>query len=249
MKYWSMLIRLLVLAASAGMSAPEPADALLDEVIAAHGGLDRFHALSGWRIVAERRISEGGAPVRERYVEYMSRTDGPIRTLLIKERPQATLVFGHDGVSGFALADGVERVGKDAEEEAYFRAHGEYYLRSLPFKWADPGVNVTTGGQDDDGAWLLEVHADEGVGPDADDVWVAVIDPETYLLREARLTHDGGRQITYRYSDHREVEGVMFGFRMEYWSGGEMTGDNVIRAFEANGDIDARLFTPAHHRR
>jgi hypothetical protein len=233
----------------AAPAAPETGEQVLHEMLEAHGGLERFHAIEDWHIVAERQLSGDGPITDETYTEYMSRANGRIKTLLIKHRSSEALVYGHDGERGFSLVDGEQRTSSEAEEEGYYRAHGEYYLRAIPFKWADPGVSVRDLGLMDNGDRYLEVRADEGVGRDASDVWVAVIDPSTYLLREGRLTHRGGREIVYRYSDYREVSGLKIPFRLEYWSGGKRTGVNVIQRIAIDAGLSDELFSPdAHHR-
>ncbi len=242
---WAVLVCVCCL----GFGSVGVGEDLLTAMLEAHGGLARYRALSDWHIVAHRRISQDGAPLRERYVESMSRRGGVVRTLLVKERTGETLVFGHDGERGFALANGEVRADDDAAGEGYYRAHGEFYLRAIPFKWADPGVRVRALGMEDDGGHLLEVRAEPGIGPDDGDVWVALVDGESFRLREARLTHRGSREIVYRYSDYREVAGLWVPFRLEYWSDGVMTGENVIESFDVDVGLEPERFTPAAHRR
>jgi hypothetical protein len=209
-----------------------------------------------WRIVAERNLS-GGDVTHEIYEEYLLRDGGLVKTLLVKKREGSTLVYGHDGREGFALADGRLRNDAGAAGEGYYRAHGEYYLRGIPFKWADPGMHVTYAGREngDEGELvLLRIAAEENVGRAWKDVWVAAIDAETHLLKEARLTHHremetwmgepdaGTTLITYRYSDYRDVSGLRIPFRMEYFSGGRKTGENLIQTIEIDGGLSPTIF-------
>ena len=236
---------------------------LLERAVAAHGGLERFRSVRDWRIIAERRI-EADSGVNEIYEEYLLRDAGPEKTLLLKKREGSVLVFGHDGTNGFALADGRLRDDEGAAGEAYYRAHGEYYLRALPFKWLDPGVRVeplgreTAGGRELD---LVRIEAGENVGKAWKDVWVGAFDRRTRLLWEARLTHHrdnetwmspgatGTAEITYRYTDYREVSGLQIPHRLEYFSEGRKTGENVIRTIEIDSGLSPDLFRPAAHRR
>jgi hypothetical protein len=162
-------------------------------------------------------------------------------------------VFGHDGRKGFALTDGKIRTDPGAEEEGYYRAHGEYYLRSLPFKWMDPGVRVAHAGRemvDSRELDRLRITADENVGRAWNDVWIAVIDRKTHLLREARLSHhreDGVTEIVYHYSDYRNVDGLQIPHRLEYSSEGRRTGENVIREIRIDSGVPEELFSPAAH--
>jgi len=236
---------------------------LLETSVAAHGGLERFRAVRDWRIVADRRL-EGDSVVNEIYEEYLLRDGGAERTLLVKKRGGSVLVFGHDGANGFALEDGRLRDDGGAAGEGYYRAHGEYYLRSLPFKWMDPGVRVEYRGRESvEGRELdlLRVTAGENVGRAWQDVWVAAIDRDTHLLWEARLTHHrenetwmtspstGTTEITYRYTDYREVSGLQIPHRLEYYAEGRKTGENLIRTIQVDSGLTPDLFARDAHRR
>ena len=237
-------------------AASVPADegaTLLARAAEAHGGIERFRAVSDWHIVAERKLSD--PEVEEIYEEYLLRESGRERTLLIKRRAESILVFGHDGEAGFSLTDGSLRDDPGAADEGYYRAHGEYYLRSLPFKWMDPGVSVTYAGRESLGGRdveLLSISAAENVGPAWQDVWVGVFDRRTGLLVEARLTHhldSGVSEITYHYDDYRSVSGLQIPHRLEYSTGGRRTGENVIQRIEIDAGVDPLLFSPESHRR
>ena len=236
---------------------------LIEQTVAAHGGLERFRAVRDWRIVADRKL-EGDEIVNEVYEEYLLREGAAEKTLLVKKRDGSVLVFGHDGNSGFALTDGRLRDDEGAAGEGYYRAHGEFYLRALPFKWMDPGVRVeyagreTTEGRELD---LLRITAEENVGKAWKDVWVAAIDRETRLLWEARLTHHrenetwmnppatGITEIRYRYTDYREVSGLKIPHRLEYYAEGRKTGENVIRTIQIDSGLSSKLFEPHAYRR
>jgi hypothetical protein len=235
---------------------------LLSEAVAAHGGIERFRAIRDWHIVADRRL-EGAEAAREIYEEYLLRDGSAEKTLLLKKREGSVLVFGHDGRAGFAVTDGRLRDDPGAAGESYYRAHGEYYLRALPFKWMDPGVRVEYAGREvKEGRELelLRITAEENVGRAWNDVWVAAIDIETRLLWEARLTHHrenetwmsppgtGTTEIVYRYTDYREVSGLRIPHRLEYFSEGGKTGENVIRTIEIDSGVSGRLFSPEAHR-
>jgi hypothetical protein len=234
---------------------------LLEETVAAHGGLERFRAVRDWSIVAERKL-EGDSVVNETYEEYLLRDGAFEKTLLVKRRGESVLVFGHDGTNGFALENGRIRDDESAAGEGYYRAHGEYYLRSLPFKWMDPGVRVEYLGRESaEGRELdlLRITAGENVGRAWKDVWVAAIDRETRLLWEARLTHHresetwmsppstGTTEIAYRYTDYREVSGLKVPHRLEYYAEGRKTGENVIRTIELDSGLARERFSPRSH--
>lgn len=235
------------------MAQGDEGSELLARAVRAHGGLERFRAINDWHIVAKRRLSD--PDVVEIYDEYLLRESGRERTLLIKNRDESTLVFGHDGEHGFSLTDGRLRDDAGASDEGYYRAHGEYYLRSLPFKWMDPGVKVTYVGRETLGereVELLRVSADENVGPAWQDVWVGVFDRKTSLLVEARLSHhleSGVTEITYHYSEYRNVSSLQMPYRLEYSTSGRPTGENVVQAIEIDSGISAALFAPEAHRR
>ena len=52
----------------------------------------------------------------------------------------------------------------------------------------------------------------------------------------------GVREITYRYSDYRDVEGILFPFRLEYLVGRRKTGENVIQSIELDTGLAKDLF-------
>jgi hypothetical protein len=241
----------IMLVSIATVRAADDARTILEQSVAAHGGLERFRLVHDWHISAEREIQ--GETGRERYDEYLLREGGLERTLLVKTREGSLLVFGHDGRRGFAVADGKIRTDEGAEDEGYYRAHGEYYLRSLPFKWMDPGVRVAYAGSetlDSREFDLLRFTAEENVGRAWNDVWVAVIDRKTRLLDQARLTHhrEGGvTEIVYHYSDYRNVAGLQIAHRLEYSSGGRTTGENVIREIRIDAGVPESLFSSAAH--
>lgn len=243
------------------LASADEGEAILNRSIEAHGGRERFDAIVSWHIVAERDTTLG----HETYDEYLLRdAEGRLKTLLVKTRPDGILVFGHDGERGFALTHGEPRTDAAAENEGYYRAHGEYYLRSLPFKWSDPGMKAcyvgreTLEGRELD---LVRISAEEGTGRAWNDVWVAAIDRSTHLLFEARLTHQGEEQrwveeprsgadrITYRYTDYREVNGFVLTYRMEYFSGGRKTGENVVQSIDLDATLPEAIFTSGYHRR
>jgi hypothetical protein len=245
----------------AGWARADEGRAVLETAVAAHGGLERFRSLRSWHIVADRKV-EGADEPNETYEEYLLRDQNREKTMLVKRRASSLLVFIHDGENGFAVTDGTLRTDAAASTEAYYRAHGEYYLRSLPFKWLDPGMTVAYAGREklgDREVDLLRIAAEEHVGVDWQDVWVAAIDSETHLLAEARLRHhresetwssppeSGIVEITYRYSDYRDVGGLSIPFRLEYFSGGRASGDNVVRTIEMNAPLAPALFTPGAH--
>jgi hypothetical protein len=248
----------LILFSFAGGPEESP---LLERTVAAHGGIERFRAIRDWRIVADRLLDDAEV-ANEVYEEYLLREGAAEKTLLLKKREGSLLVFGHDGKAGFALTDGRLRDDPGAAGESYYRAHGEYYLRALPFKWMDPGVRVDYAGRETrEGRELelLRITAEENVGRAWKDVWVAAIDRETHLLWEARLTHHrendtwmsppqtGTTEILYRYTDYREVSGLRIPHRLEYFSEGRKTGENVIRSIEIDSGLLSDRFGPEAH--
>jgi hypothetical protein len=259
---WNFVLILFPFAALVGAG---PERRLLEETIAAHGGLERFRAVRDWRIVADRRL-EGDTLASEVYEEYLLRDGAAEKTLLVKKREGSVLVFGHDGRNGFALENGRLRADEGAAGEGYYRAHGEYYLRALPFKWMDPGVGVEYQGRERiEGRELdlFRITAAENVGKAWNDVWVAAVDRETHLLWEARLTHHrdnetwmsktsppatGTSKITYRYTDYREISGLRIPHRLEYFSEGKRTGENVIRTIEMDSGLKSEVFESTSHR-
>ncbi|HEY7816633.1 MAG TPA: hypothetical protein VIG29_00335 [Vicinamibacteria bacterium] len=247
---------------AAAVGAAQDGERILRESVAAHGGRERFLAIRDWRIVADRKLLDESVTT-EVYEEYLLRNGAAEKTLLVKKRGDSTLVFGHDGNSAFALDNGRLRDDEGASGEGYYRAHGEYYLRSLPFKWLDPGMNVEYAGEETtEGRTLdlLRIRAGENVGRAWKDVWVAAIDRETRLLWEARLTHhretetwmspsaSGTTEIVYRYSDYRPVSGISFPHRLEYFSEGKKSGENVIRRIAIDSGVAAAIFSPETHR-
>ena len=156
-------VRQLCVAIAAALTAvaptSRPAQVPLSRSLAAHGGLTAFQSIADWTIIAAR-------PGDEIYEEHMRRDErsGGLQTLLIKRRSDGIQTFLHDGEAGFALVDGNLRNDPGAAAEAYYQAHGEYYLRALPFKWADPGM-ISEQRRTRDGAWAPSLPRGATRGP------------------------------------------------------------------------------------
>lgn len=48
---------------------------VLEQAVAAHGGIERFRSIHDWHITADRKL-EGAEPVEEVYDEYFLRENG-----------------------------------------------------------------------------------------------------------------------------------------------------------------------------
>ncbi len=128
--------------------------------------------------------------------------------------------------------------------------------RTPAFRWSTAGLETAEGKE----LTLLRITADENVGKAWKDVWVAAIDRSTHLLWEARLTHNlenetwttprptGTTEIVYRYSDYREVSGLWIPHRMEYFSEGRKSGENVVRSIEIDANVTDAIFSSEAHR-
>ncbi len=218
--------------------AGAPAQALLDKVIAAKGGLSTLKALKTIKAVTKATASTPTGPVEVEtttYIEY------PNRVHVDMVLPQGKQVQVFDGERAWVRDPGglhdIPAPGVQAMEttlrrdiiSALLAAHdGTLHARLLP------------DAKDDAGALH---HALELSGNDMDP-FILYVDPATNLIaKETYVASGPGRPLVEEiYSDYRPVDGVQVAFGAAIRQGGRQVVERRVTAFTINTLLDPALF-------
>jgi len=151
------------------------AQALLNEVVEAVGGMDGLHALKDVSLTygSYRGVSE------ERYI-----FDGEISWGKSMTKDGKNRVQYYDGQQAQVWIDGVETTDKEAIESAFFSRKTNYYWLAMMQKMSDPGLVYTYGGKRTfEGIEydLLDVTFEDNVGV-AKDRYLLYVNPYTKLV-------------------------------------------------------------------
>lgn len=159
---------------------PHPGRAIVNQMIEAHGGLEKWRAAP--TVSFTDAFQPAGAPA-----------PAVSRVTVEQSRRRAYLDFPDHGAR-------ITWDGEKAWSENWKSSHPprfvallSYYFANLPWLTLDPGVNLSPPGRDrlgDDPTEYLTVKMtfDPGVGDTPDDYYLLYIHPETYRLRGARFT-------------------------------------------------------------
>jgi zinc protease len=214
------------------------AQALVDQVIAAKGGLEKLKALKTIKAVTKATATTAGGPVEVEtttYIEY------PDHVHVDMKMPQGMQVQVYDGQHAWVrdpagLHDvpepGIRAMAVTLRRDvisALLAAHdGSLRPRLLP------------DAKDESGA----IHqAIELSGTDTEP-FILYIDPATHLI--AKQTYvvggPGNPLIEESFADYRAVDGVQVAFRATVRQGGRQVVDRRVTEFEINLPIDPSLF-------
>jgi len=184
----------------------EKARALLDQAIAAKGGLDKLRAVK--TIVATQKLSnpsiEGKVTETTNYIQY------PDRFRIETRVPEGTIVSAYDGTEAWMKDQRGVRLAPELVREARASLRRDTIALLLAAKDGTltprllPDVKDTAGRVD---------HALEVSGRDLNPV-ILYIDPTTLLPRKQVYTSEGpGRPlIEESFSDYRAVDGIQIPF-------------------------------------
>lgn len=161
--------------------AGEDLQALLDKVIAAHGGMDAWVTLKDMTFMLSRATLTPQGDVAEARVSlYRLKRHGKARVETVTGK--GLLVEGFDGVRPWAMLHGSHLSDPETLKRAHFQAVNWWYWMGIPFKLRDPGAivrereMVTFQGKP---VHVLEVtFATEG----PTDRFTYYVDPETYHI-------------------------------------------------------------------
>lgn len=170
---------LVSLSGSAGAQDAK-AEALVDKVIAVHGGME------SWRTLRDMTFTLTVIPFNPqeevagaRVSLYRLKREGKARVETVTGR--GLLVEGFDGERPWVVLDGKPDSGQEALKRAHFQSVNWWYWMGIPYKLKDPGVilrHTGTGAVGSRSVEVLDVTFRPGVGH-TNDHFVYYIDPET----------------------------------------------------------------------
>jgi hypothetical protein len=167
-----------------GADGPPEALALVDAMIAAHGGMDLWADAPTVSFTDEFRPGEAaeGAPMR------VTVEQGPRRAYL--DAVGSDMRMAWDGERAWSEGWAVPMPPR-------FLALLDYYFLNLPWLARDPGVNLSEVGRaeipgDPTGYRTIRMTFDPGTGDTPDDYYLLYIDPETQRLKATEYI------VTYR---------------------------------------------------
>jgi len=176
-------------------SAQAQQSTVLKDALDAHGGLDTWEAFGTVEYDFSLRI--GGATRDDRHLFDLNK-----RRVRV-EQSAYTVGITEDKAW---VAPNMETYGYTAPPRFYGKAYT--YLFSIPFVFADPGVNVASVGQrslDGTSYDVLKITFDEGVGDTPRDVFYLYLEPDSHQVHAALFS------VTYRNPNvTRPITGVVY---------------------------------------
>ena len=210
---------------------------LLEEVIAAKGGLDTLRSVRGLKAVTLAGFTTPDGVIEAETTTYL---EYPHRVRVETKLPGGLVVQVYDGARAWVRDPaGTHAVPDEAVRElqsslrrdtlaALLAAHdGRLRARLLP------DVNGPAGDTE---------RAIELSGTDLDPV-VLYVDPETRLV--ARQTHTAGRGqplLEERFSDYRDVDGIRIAFSAEVYRSGQQVLERRVITIAINPPLESQLF-------
>jgi hypothetical protein len=184
----------------------------LERTYNAHGGLQRWNAMSQMTYAME------GFPLTPQAGERsISTVDLSTRNNRIESEGY---IVGYNGVQAWAVPD-VESVGLTPR----FYTLGSFYFIGMPFVFADEGAIIS-----DDGTGefkgkpyrVVNVGYKKGTGHTSKDDYVLFIDPDTDML--ALINHsvsevEAVKRVTWTFDEWQEVDGLMVPVKLTFYPG------------------------------
>ncbi len=159
------------------------AEALLDKVIAAHGGTQAWESLRDMTFTLTRVALTPQGDVADAGVSlYFMKRNGKARVESVTGK--GLLVQGFDGQRPWVTLAGKPETGQEALKRAHFQAVNWWYWMGIPFKLKDPGVILRAKGAATfrgKPVQALEVTFQSGVGA-TNDRYTYYIDPESHHI-------------------------------------------------------------------
>ena len=159
------------------------AQALLEKVIAAHGGMQAWHDLKDMTFtITQVALNPQGHVAGATVSLYYMKRHGKTRVETITSK--GLLVQGFDGQKPWVTLGGRPETSEEALKRAHFLSVNWWYWMGVPFKLKDPGVMLRyKGGSTFRGKPIdiLEVMFEKGVG-ETSDRYTYSIDQKTYQI-------------------------------------------------------------------
>lgn len=257
--FWGTLLLLAVVATGSSFAEPshagpanpqesdEAAVLLVDEWIAALGGMETYWKLQSASFTLTTKIYDGASGrlrrTRPRYVTIARLATGEAGRI---ERWEGNdfIQHGFDGEREWAVMNGEPLAPGDKDyDEARYVARDVFYWIGLPFKLKDPGVFLHYDGKDEDGLHQVRVTFGENVG-DHDDTWYYAFEEGRAMPVSIGYREEGRSNVSPTYwEDIQEVDGYIFaGRRVHINSDGQIWKVLATSDFVLNPDVDPQRF-------
>lgn len=221
---------------------------LLGQVIAAHGGLDRWYAVDTLRFTFDYR-PPGKPEARRHTVNTVHVPTSRVR----QEQVGGEAVLGWDGEQAWIAPDA-----SAFPSPARFWALTPYYFVGMPFVLADPGTvheRLADGELDGSPVERVKVRFEAGTGDAPDDYYIVHADPQThemraltYIVSSPVLFADGGKspEKLLSWLDPVSVGGLRFASRYQGTevSTGTPTATVHITEIAIDIPVDDAVFAP-----
>lgn len=217
MKKLLPVLLITLFAFSCSETESNPAQQLLNEVIEAHGGLEKWNSYAELSYTIENGGSESNQTIDLRNRRTYHKADN--------------YEMGFDGENAWIKGD----TAVTNKMTPAFVHNIDFYFFGMPFVIADPGVNLSIGeqmktqGKTYD---VLEVSYGEGVGIAPKDIYKLLIDPETkrmeWLLYTVTFFDESSDRLSAKqYTDWKEVQGILVPTKMDNYKieNGEIVGE------------------------
>lgn len=230
------------------------AQALLEKVIAAHGGIQAWHNLKDMtftitHVALNPQGDVAGATVSLCYMKRHGKTR--VETITGK----GLLAQGFDGQKPWATLDGRPETSEEALKRAHFLSVNWWYWMGIPFKLKDPGVMLRYKGASTfrgKPVNILEVTFEKGVG-ETSDRYTYSIDQETYQILFVEFgsspgsgrTSAGPRPRRSTWLDYKKEGPFTLHTRRIFYENPELTDKRAIllfRDFTFNSGLPDQLF-------
>ena len=214
------------------------AQALLNRMIVAKGGLEKLKAIKSITAVTKALLATPNGSVQAEtttYLEYPNRVH--VETTLQQES-QVQVYDGHQ--AWVKTSRGVQDVPERAVRNIEMTFRRDIISALLAARDGQLRARLLPDVKDDEG--VLH-HALELSGTDVDP-FVLFVDPATGLITKQTYVVGGPGQplIEELSSDYRPVDGVQVAFRAKVRQGGRQMVDRQVTEFKVNAPLDPSLF-------
>jgi uncharacterized protein DUF6503 len=243
-----------VTALSCNTNQQADAQALLDKVITAHGGMQAWQSLHDLTFTLTLiALSPQGEEAAASKSLYYLKQQGKARVESITGK--GVKVEGFDGEKPWVTVNGKPEAGEEALRLAQFQSVNWWYWIGVPFKLKDPGVILTykgTAAFRGQPVEILEVTFQPGVGS-TNDRFVYSIDPKTgrivfveFQLQPGVWPGVGGQERS-EWLDYKQVGPFTMHTRRVYYGDAKLnhrTRVILFGDFQVNSGLDDSLFRP-----
>jgi len=237
MRRWIPVAPFLLLLLPVSAHADEPGDtaAILERVIAAYGGREALAAVAGFQ--AEGKVLSLSDGLTGRLQLELS-LNGDLRSVIRYPHRTETRIL-----AGTMAWSGGEHEQRPAERDMNISMRLQYHRLVAPFELAvaEAGDLVREDASDEG---YIRLRRDWGSASRT----IYEIDPDSwYVMRTRGEIGEGEATLLFETesNDFREVDGVLFPFRMTTTVAGHTAAEVILDRVTTGGDYDPRRFLPS----